>query len=314
MPAPPDSDTIELGDVSVTRVVEWAGPIGTAREIIPAGRPEIWRDNRSLLVPDFWRPDDDACLCHVQSWVLRGGGRTIVIDTGVGNDRYRPQVPRFTNLHTPFLDDLARAGVRPADVDLVVNTHIHYDHVGWNTTRAGDRWVPTFPNATYLIPHADYDHFHPANAGRRPAPVTDADRLRREGGHLVFDDSIAPIVERGQALLWRDSYRIDGDLTLEPAPGHTPGSAVLWLRSGDDRAVFVGDLVHSPVQILEPHDNSRFCEDPVTARASRRRVLGQAADTGALVVPAHFGGHGATAVRRDGDGFAITGWAPFRTG
>jgi glyoxylase-like metal-dependent hydrolase (beta-lactamase superfamily II) len=307
----PTSDTIELGDVSVTRVLEWAGPISTVREIIPDSTPEIWRNNESLLVPDFWNPDDDAYLCHIQSWVIRSEGKTIIVDTGVGNGRHRPQVPQFAHLDTPFLDNLERAGVRPRDVDVVVNTHIHYDHVGWNTTRHDDQWVPTFPNATYVIPYADFEFFHPANADRRPAPATASDRLRREGGHIVFNDSIMPVHRHGQDLLWRDSHRIDGNLSLEPTPGHTPGSATLWLTSGNARAAFVGDVLHSPVQILRPQDNSRFCMDPELARASRRQILGRAADTKALVFPAHFGGHGAAEVRRDGDGFAITSWASF---
>ncbi|WP_372665942.1 MBL fold metallo-hydrolase [Amycolatopsis kentuckyensis] len=234
--------------------------------------------------------------------VLRSGGRTILVDTGVGNHKERPYSPVWSHLDTGFLGALAAAGVQPEDVDLVVNTHLHVDHVGWNTRLDGRAWVPTFPNATYLMPRRDFDFWNPANE-HRP-------RLGR-GNQNVFEDSVAPVHEAGLTQLWDGSHRIDADLRLELAPGHTPGSSVLHLESGGDRALFVGDLVHTALQIAEPETNSCFCEDPAAARATRRDLLGQAAETGALVFPAHFGGHGAAQVKRDGTRFAIADWAGF---
>lgn len=308
------TDSIMLGNVEITRVVEWAGPLSTAGAIVPEVPAQVWSRNRSWLVPDFWRPQDDAYLCHVQTWVLRSRGRTIVLDTGVGNDRDRPQIPRFAGLRTDFLGRLQAAGVRPEDVDVVINTHIHYDHVGWNTRLCNGEWVPTFPNATYLIPRPDSDYFDPARTERHRPPRDEQERLRWRGGALVYEDSIAPVRRAGQAVLWEESHRIDDQLTLHAAPGHTPGSSVLHLHSGADRAVFVGDLLHSPVQILHPDHNSCFCDDPGQAAATRRRVLGWAADEHALVVPAHFPGHGAVEVRRHGPEFALAGWAGFARG
>ena len=291
-------DTLQLGRVSITRVRELSGSFRTVREFFPDGPPAIWRDHADLLAPDFWDPGSDEYLYRIQSWIVRSGGRTIVVDTGVGNDRTRPHFPPFDHLRTDFLDTLRRAGVLPGDVDLVINTHLHVDHVGWNTRLQGAEWVPTFPNARYLVPRLDYEYFG-------------VDRPGRLDSALVFGDSIAPIHRRGLDVLWEGSHRIDADLVLEAAPGHTPGSAVLWVASGSERAVFVGDLLHSPVQILEPGLVSCFCEDPETARATRQRILGRAADTRALVIPAHFGGHGAAEVRRDGAQFAVQRWAPF---
>lgn len=296
-------DSFKLGDVEVTKVVEWQGEFAPARVAIPDSTPEIWRDNASWLVPDHWHPDSDGCLAAIQTWVLRSEGKTILIDTGVGNDRERPHMPLFDHLHTDFLDRLAQAGVRPEDVDIVVNTHIHNDHVGWNTRSGNGEWIPTFPNATYLIPRSDQVYFDPRNAHRRPVP-----QLRREGSNLMYADSVAPVL--GRAVLWEDSYRIDGNLSLEPAPGHTPGSSVVRLESGQDRAVFVGDVLHSPVQILEPHYNSCFCEHPQQAAETRQRLLERAADNKELVVPAHFAGPGAVEIRRDGSRFAISRWVP----
>ena len=304
-------NTVELGEVSVTRVVEWVGPVLTARQVIPDVDPQRWVEQRADLAPDFWDPRTDAYRCAMQSWVLRSGGATIVVDTGVGNDRDRPQIPQFDHARHPFLNRLAAAGIRPEDVDVVINTHIHYDHVGWNTRLVDDAWVPTFPNAKYLIPRIDRDYFDPANDDRRPPAHTEADQLRRRGGHIVFADSIAPVLDQAPVTLWRERLDIDENLTLEPAPGHTPGSSVLRLRSKSERALFVGDILHSPVQVPEPDANSCFCEDPSQARATRRRILTEAADTGALMFPAHLAGHGAVTIRRRGDAFATDRWAGF---
>ncbi|MGQ5635782.1 MULTISPECIES: MBL fold metallo-hydrolase [unclassified Streptomyces] len=308
------ADTITLGNVDITRVIEWSGPVRTARFIIPDSDEDTWRRNQQWLAPDFWTPADDAYRCHIQTWVLRSEGRTILVDTGVGNDRERPQIPLFAGLKTDFLARLRAAGVEPEDVDVVVNTHIHYDHVGWNTQLHDGEWVPTFPNATYLIPRADYLYFDPENPRRGRAPRDEHERLRWEGSKLVFRDSITPVHRAGQAVLWEDTHRIDDNLLLEPAPGHTPGSSVLTLRSGTDRAVFVGDMLHSPVQILEPAWSSCFCDDPRLAARTRTSYLSRAAELRELVIPAHWPGHGAAEVRQDGDGFAISAWAGFPRG
>jgi glyoxylase-like metal-dependent hydrolase (beta-lactamase superfamily II) len=297
----------ELGKVEVTKVVEWQGEIAPARQIIPDSPPGIWQDNKSWLVPDHWHPQTDAYHGAVQTWVLRSEGKTVLIDTGIGNDRRRPQAPVFDHLKTGFLGQLAEAGVRPEDVDVVINTHIHYDHVGWNTQFRDGQWVPAFPNATYLIPRTDQEYFDPRNTHLRRAPRDGHEQRRWDGGLIVYADSIAPVL--GQAVLWEDGYRIDVNLTLEPAPGHTPGSSIVRLSSGPDRAVFVGDLLHSPVQILEPDYSSCFCEDPRAAAVTRRSILERAADTGELVAPAHFAGAAAAAIRRDGSRFDISRWA-----
>jgi glyoxylase-like metal-dependent hydrolase (beta-lactamase superfamily II) len=214
------------------------------------------------------------------------------VDRGTGTtpldtiDRDRPQAPAFNHLDTDFLQRLAHVGVEPddVDVDVVVNTHIHYDHVGWNTRLNGSTWVPTFPNATYPVPQRDYDYFNPENAERMRPARTEDEKRRFAGARLVFADSITPIAESGQLQTWEGEHRIDDMLRLEPAPGHTPGSSVAWLETGRG-AVFVGDLMHTPVQIARPDDACSFDLDPETARASRRNVLRSAARTGAALFP-----------------------------
>ncbi|WP_354637640.1 MBL fold metallo-hydrolase [Kitasatospora camelliae] len=300
---------IVLGDVEITRVVEWQGPVAPTRAVVPGVGEEVWKRNGDWLAPEFWDREGDRYVAALQTWVVRSEGRTVLVDTGVGNGRQRPATPRFDDMWTDFPDRLAAAGVHPEEVDVVVNTHLHADHVGWNTVAQDGNWVPMFPNARYLIPAADDARLDPAQAHRRPAPVDAAQRLRREHERFLYTDSVEPVHRAGLSELWDGEYRIDGNLVLEAAPGHTPGSSVLRLESRGERAVFVGDLLHSPVQILEPGCNSCFCEDPEQAAASRRRILERAADQRELVVPAHFGGAGAARVQRDGSRFTVSGWA-----
>ncbi|GAA4943913.1 MBL fold metallo-hydrolase [Streptomonospora halophila] len=294
---------VVLGEVTVARVVEYFGSVDIApRTFFPEAPEDAWRKHGPWLTPDFVDADSDVVVSAIQTWLLRSEGRTILIDTGVGNHKERPYSPVWSRRESGFLGELARAGVAPEDVDLVVNTHLHVDHVGWNTRLSGREWVPTFPNATYLMPKADFDFWNPVN-GHTP-------NLGR-GNQNVFEDSVAPVYAAGQAQLWEEGHTIDGNLRLEPAPGHTPGSSAVRLASGGDRALFVGDLVHTALQIVEPETNSCFCENPAESRATRRRLLGEAADTRALVFPAHLGGRGGAEVARDGGKFAIKEWAPF---
>lgn len=296
-------EQLVLGDVTVTRIEEFYGPVGmTPAQFFPDSGRHAWDEHRAWLAPDFWDPDTDECRTALQSWLLRSEGRTILVDTGVGNHKERPYAPVWSRLDTRYLDRLAAAGVRPEDVDLVVNTHLHIDHVGWNTRLDGRDWVPTFPNATYLINRRDFDFWNPAN--EHPTVLG-------RGNQNVFEDSVAPVHRAGLTRLWEDTYRIDRNLRLDAAPGHTPGSSVLTLESAGGQALFVGDLVHTALQIAEPATNSCFCEDPAESRATRHKLLGRAADRNALVFPAHFGGHGAAEVARSGSKFAIKEWAPF---
>ncbi|MEV6386902.1 MBL fold metallo-hydrolase [Nocardia xishanensis] len=302
-------NTIRLGDVEITRVVEWEGAIAPPAAILPDAPQRVWENNRSTLHPHFWDAETDMYRAAMNTWVLRSAGRIILVDTGIGNDKYRPYAPVLSYLRTDFLTRLAAVGVAPEDVDLVINTHVHADHVGWNTTLADNAWVPTFPNARYLLNEADVRYWDPLNGHRKSAVV--GGLTADFGNQNMFEDSVAPVIQAGQAVLWEDSHVIDENLHLRVEPGHTPGSAVLELTSGSDRAVFVGDLLHTPVQLFEPHQHSCFDEDRDRASVTRRRVLSRAADEHALVLPAHFPGAGAAEIERRGAGFGVKRWAPF---
>jgi glyoxylase-like metal-dependent hydrolase (beta-lactamase superfamily II) len=297
------TDRIRFGNAALTRVVETRVEMRTS--LFADTPPEAWRENADLLEPAFWDAGADQWKIAMQTWVVEVDGLTVVVDTGVGNDRDRPSMPPVDHLTTGYLDALRGAGVEPADVDVVVNTHLHIDHVGWNThlvpgggaERPGDEpdgeWVPTFPNARYLMPELDYRYFEPDGPG--------SDEARR----IMFADSILPVSD--QTELWAGDCQISESLRLRPAPGHTPGSSVLWLDAGK-RAVFVGDLTHCPIQIPRPADPCAFDVDAAAAAVTRHRVFTDAARARAAVIPAHYPGHGGATIVARGDRFEVDDW------
>ncbi|BDB40614.1 MULTISPECIES: MBL fold metallo-hydrolase [Mycobacterium] len=299
-------DRVQLGRAAVTRVVELRFELPT--RAFAHTPPPVWRDNDDLLVPDFVDLDTDQWHIAIQTWVVEVDGLTVVVDTGVGNGRVRPHMPPLDHLDTGFLAALQGAGIDRRAVDVVVNTHLHSDHVGWNTMLDKGSWVPTFPNARYLVPAADYRHFHPDGPAARQPPRSAEEELAQRGNRLVFEDSVLPVDE--QIVQWSDDYQISPALRLRPAAGHTPGASVLWLDAGRP-AVFVGDLTHSPVQLRRPDDACGFDVDAGAAAAARRRIFSEAAQSGAAVVPAHYPGHGGATLRPVDSGFDVERWLDF---
>jgi glyoxylase-like metal-dependent hydrolase (beta-lactamase superfamily II) len=298
-------DRVRFGHASVARVLELQFDLGI--RFFPQTPASGWRDNADLLVPDFFNPDTDQWHIAIQSWVIEVDGLTVIVDTGVGNDRQRPHMPPLDHLNTAFLAALRAAGIDRNTVDVVVNTHIHSDHVGWNTMLENATWVPTFPNARYVAPAADYHFFQPDGPAARQSPRTEEEAAQQRGDQLVFADSVLPVDEAGQLIQWSDDYQISQSLQLRPAPGHTPGSSVLWLDAGQ-RAVFVGDITHSPLQLLRPGDACAFDVDATAAAATRRRIFTEAAQAAATVLPAHYPGRGGATIRAVADQFEIDHW------
>lgn len=283
---------IALGAANVTRVVETQIHMRTS---LFADTPaQAWDDHADLLEPHFWDRAVEQWRIAMQSWVVEVDGLVVVVDTGVGNDRDRPHMPPLDHLSTDFLHSFTAAGYDPATVDVVINTHLHTDHVGWNTQLVDGHWVPTFPNARYVMPEADYRFFGPGGEGEN------------DGMRTVLADSVIPVTD--QIQLWSDELELSPSLRLRPAAGHTPGSSVLWLDAGAP-AVFVGDLTHCPIQVRRPDDACAFDVDPAAARGTRRRVFTEAAQAKAAVFPAHYPGHGGPVLVADGDSFDVDGWA-----
>lgn len=286
-------EAFRIGGIRVYRIEEWQGGIFPPAHLFAGFETSVWKKLAPGLAPHLCA--DGSCYSFIQSWVLDVDGKIVMFDTGLGNDKERPQAPPFSLLKTGFLDNLADAGFQPEDVDIVVNSHLHIDHVGWNTRWVDGVWRPTFPNARYVFSEAERRFWDPATS----TAISPGEPNQKN----CYDDSIQPILEAGLADMVEDGHELMPGLTLIAAPGHTPGQLILSAQSMGERALFVGDVVHHPAQILQADWNSAFCEDPEQARMTRTAVLGMAADTGARLVPAHFAGDHWVWVEREGDGF-----------
>jgi glyoxylase-like metal-dependent hydrolase (beta-lactamase superfamily II) len=227
-----------------------------------------------------------------QSWILRVDGLTVLVDPCNGNGRSGRPAPLFDGLDTPYLERLEAVGA-PADaIDLVFCTHLHYDHCGWNTQLVDGRFVPTFPNARYVFVDAEYARWDPAGAGHP-----------NDFNGNVFDESVRPVVESGQAMMVSAPHQLSPSLRIESTPGHTAGHAALLLDADGARAWFVGDVVHHPVQVFRPELHLPGCDDLPQAIATRRTVFGRVRDEGSLMFPAHFADpHHGRVAHADGDG------------
>lgn len=240
-------------------------------------QPDLIERNRDWLFPHHIAPDGSWDTV-VQSWLLVIDGKVIVIDPCVGNDRDFPVFPIFDRLETPFIERFEATGIRPEDVDYVFCTHFHMDHCGWNTRLRGGRFVPTFPNARYIMVRREFERWNPALPGFQPSPPNAG----------VFESSILPILEAGLADIVGDHHSIVDGLTIEPAYGHTAGHSALHLHSADEHAFFTGDLFHHPLELIHPEIDRHVCEDFATTHASRLRLIAAFLEMDALIVPAHF--------------------------
>ena len=282
---------ITVGAATVTRIEESYEPNFEARTFFADWRPETAEQHRDWLAPNHYDPASGYLKLSVHSWLIRLGGRSILIDACVGNHKPRPARPQWHMLETRYLDRLAAAGARPEEIDMVMCTHLHVDHVGWNTRIDNGRWVPTFPNARYLFGRTDYEHFLKVDQSEKgPA------------NHGSFRDSVLPVVEAGLAQMV-DGGAVDEHLSIEPAPGHTPGHVVFKLASNGKEAMFCGDVLHHLIQLYHPDWNSFACLDGTAARTSRRRLLEYCAGSGALLTPGHFGAPFVCHVDAHGDAF-----------
>jgi len=278
-----------VGDATVTAVIESEMPTSprflfssvTKGDVAELATRHRW------LAPHFV---DDAgyLLQRVQCLVIEIDGVRIAVDTCVGNDKPRAN-PGWAQLQLPFLERLAEAGYAPEDIDIVLCTHLHVDHVGWNTRLVDGRWVPTFPNARYLFARTEFEHWRDTGY---------------EGGDDIFGDSVAPVVAAGQAELVAMDHLVCPGVRLDPTPGHTPGHVSVVVESGGHRAVITGDMIHTPIQIAEVGLSSAFDTDPVQAADTRRAFLARYCG-GTLVIGTHWGGPGAGHIVADGDGWSV---------
>jgi len=280
-----------FNDVAVERVLEFEMPLMAPEILLPDATPEAIAEDFGWLTPQLLDPATGHLVMAFHSLVVKTERHTIVVDTCGGNDKPRPGKPRYDHKSWPYLEALAKAGVQPEAVDYVMCTHLHVDHVGWNTRLVNGRWAPTFPNAKYLFGRVEYD-FWEAEWGAADFP-----------DDPYGEDSVLPVVEAGLAQFIDDDFAFDDAATLEPTPGHTPGHLCLHVKGAKGDAVLSGDLMHHALQCAHPDWNSIFCVDPAQSQATRRRFLDRYADTRTLVMPAHFPTPTAGRIESAKDGF-----------
>jgi glyoxylase-like metal-dependent hydrolase (beta-lactamase superfamily II) len=283
-----------FGDLSLQRVIESEGPLLSPFEIFPDCTQAQLDANRSWLVPRFQDAATSLLTITIQSFLIRRSGLTILVDSCSGNDKETRARPEFRRAQWPWLARLREAGVRPEDIDIVLCSHLHVDHVGWNTRLDNGRWVPTFPNARYLISRREWDHWQAAGAKA----------LERTGDYIT--DSVLPVFAAGQAELVGDTHAVAADISVESAPGHTPGQMMVRLGSAREQAILCADLMHHPLQVRYPEWSTRFCTDPGEARTTRIAFFNEHAGTGRLIFPAHFPTPTGGTIARDGAGFGFT--------
>ncbi|HUZ13156.1 MAG TPA: MBL fold metallo-hydrolase [Caulobacteraceae bacterium] len=275
-----------VGRVKVTRIVEMELPVPAGAEFfIPQATAEALR--RSPWLYPHFVSEDEVMQLSIHALLVEAPGLRLVVDTCVGNDKPRALL-RGRALSTRFLDDLADIGWRRESVDAVVCTHLHVDHVGWNTMLEDGKWVPTFPNARYLIGRREYEHWS-AETG--------------EEQQAILSDSVRPILDAGLAELVELDHRISPELRLVPSTGHTPGHVSVLIESEGEKAVITGDMSHHPCQMAHPDWSPAFDSDPAAAAATRARLFGEWADEPILVIGTHYAAPTAGHVRRDGAAF-----------
>lgn len=271
----------KIGDVSVTGVLE-VDMTFPPDELVPGLAPEILERHAAWLRPHFLNDSGDFTLV-IQALVIEASGRKILVDTCVGNGRERSAVGVET-LDGPFLEDLEAAGTPRESVDVVVCTHLHFDHVGWNTMKVDGRWVPTFPNAEYLIGREEYEFWSAS-----------------ESDLVDLEDTLAPVAEAGLQRLVSSDHRITDEVWLEPSPGHTPGHVSVRISSQGEDAVITGDLVHHPIQLAEPGLPGLADSDRDQARQTRVAFVERYGASPTLIIGTHFAAPTAGHLVRDGE-------------
>lgn len=277
----------QIGRVKVTKIVELE-VAGGSRFILPDATKE------ACLPYEWMKPhfmtDEGRLIMSIHALVVETPGAKIVVDTCIGNDKQRGN-PNWTNLQKPFLEDMGRAG-HPVDaIDMVMCTHLHVDHVGWNTMLVDGKWVPTFRNARYLMAKPEFDYWKDHDDG--------GDSRR------IFADSIKPVFDAGMIDFVATDHRLTDEVWLKPTHGHTPGHVSVMIESEGERAMITGDFVHHPCQMARMDWCSTADYDRDAAKATRERVFAELADTPTLVIGTHFAGATAGHLKRDGDAYRL---------
>jgi glyoxylase-like metal-dependent hydrolase (beta-lactamase superfamily II) len=302
--------TWKVGDVTVSQILEMPVAVGELDGLIEEATPDVVRDI-GWLHPDY-ATEGGQTLWSLHSYVVDTGSTVILVDTCCGNGKSVPLLPAWGNLDNPYLERLAAAGYRPEQVDIVLGTHLHLDHVGWNTVRRDGRWVPTFPHARYTYVRDEFDYHSGLAAGSQAndevshaVVYAGADPDINQQTRLVFEESIQPCVDAGLVDLVDRGAAITDEVTYISTPGHTKWHHSVGITSRGERAFITGDFIHHPVQLARPDWSSRGDFDRRESAVRRAAFLEEVADTDTLVLGTHFAGTSAGHVVRRGDGYEL---------
>ncbi|MBV9628971.1 MAG: MBL fold metallo-hydrolase [Xanthobacteraceae bacterium] len=278
-----------LGDLTIHRIIEQETTFLKAQDMLPDLTPDLLAENRAWMQQAGAMDDTDTLILCFQSYIVQTPHHTVLIDSCIGNDKPRPGRPHW-NMKTDdsYMRALAASGFSVADIDFVMCTHLHVDHVGWNTRLDNGRWVPTFPKARYVFAKSEYEYWVDMNKKTEVPP---------------FVDSVLPVVEAKKADIVAHDFVLGDHARILPTPGHTPGHVAFTFGRGKDDVVFAGDLMHTPLQTRYPELSPKFDVDPKLAGATRRDFLQRFCDTDTLCCTAHFPSPSAGKIRPWGNGF-----------
>ncbi|WP_298195204.1 MBL fold metallo-hydrolase [Novosphingobium sp.] len=294
----------QIGAFTVTKVVELerSSENGRPGSTLPDARPDLVKEI-DWLHPHFVT-DEGWLKTSIHALLVETPDIRLIVDTCAGNDKDR-HLPQFNRLSTTFLDSLANLGWTRESVDAVLCTHLHVDHVGWNTMLVDGEWVPTFPRARYFFAEEEYRYWLASLECEAGLDGLTAETLDLMDNRAVFLDSVKPIVDAGLVAMVETDAVVAPGVSLMPTPGHTPGHVSIVLESEGERAIITGDMMHHPCQIARPQWSSGFDSHPHISEETRQTFLSQFVDSPTLVIGTHFTSPTAGWIVRDDTGYRL---------